>query len=244
MFQKGIWEEANLLKCGLWEYFGKVHNACLHILKTHVSVKKCLLSVSEISSEMNYKDTINNTLYLSWVNTFFILWWLWRNKTVLFGFQADVTNYHKLDGFNSVQSLSRAWLFASPWTAACQASLSIINSRNSPKFMSIELVMPSKHLIVHHPLLLPPPIFPRTGRFPISQFFISGSQSIGASTSTSVLPANIQDWFPLEFTGWIYLQFKGLSRVFSNTTVQKHQFFGAQVSSQSNSHIHTWLLEK
>ena len=79
---------------------------------------------------------------------------------------------------------------------------------------------------------------------PKSQFFPSGGQSIGVSVSTSVLPMNIQDWFPLGLTGWISLQSKGLSRVFSNTTVQKHQFFGAHPSSQSNSHIHTWPQEK
>ena len=86
--------------------------------------------------------------------------------------------------------------------------------------------------------------FPASGPFPVSQFFKSGGQSIAVSTSASVLPKNIQDWFPLGWTGWISLQFKGYSRVFSNTTVQKHQFFGAQPSSQSNSHIHTWPLEK
>ena len=85
--------------------------------------------------------------------------------------------------------------------------------------------------------------FPTSGSFPVSQFFISGGQSIGVSASASVLPMNIQDWFPWGLTGWISLKSKGLSRVFSNTTVQKHQFFGAQLSSQSNSHIHTWLLE-
>ena len=86
--------------------------------------------------------------------------------------------------------------------------------------------------------------FPASGSFPMSQFFASGSQSTGASASTSVLPMNIQDWFPLGWTGWISLLSKGLSRVFSNTTVQKHQFFGAQPSLQSNSCIHIWLLEK
>ena len=86
--------------------------------------------------------------------------------------------------------------------------------------------------------------FPSSGSFPISQFFTSGSQSFGASASASVLPMNIQDWFPLEWTGWISLQSKGLSGVFSNITVQKHQFFGTQLSLWSNSHIHTWLLEK
>ena len=86
--------------------------------------------------------------------------------------------------------------------------------------------------------------FPASGSFPMSQFFSSGGQSIGVSASASVLPMNIQDWFPLGLTGWISLQSKGLSRFFSNTTVQKHQFFGAQLSSRSNSHIHIWPLEK
>ena len=89
-----------------------------------------------------------------------------------------------------------------------------------------------------------PQSFPASGSFPMSQLFTSGGQSIGLSASASVLPVNIQDWFPLGWPGWISLQSKGLSRVFSNTTVQKHQFFSAQLSSQSNSHIHTWLLEK
>ena len=86
--------------------------------------------------------------------------------------------------------------------------------------------------------------FPASGSFPMSQLFTSGGQSIGASASTLVLPMNTQDWSPLGRTGWISLQSKGLSRVFSNTTVQNHQFFGAQLSSQSNFHIHTWPLEK
>ena len=85
--------------------------------------------------------------------------------------------------------------------------------------------------------------FPASGSFPMSCLFTSGGQSIGVSASTSVLPMNIQDWFPLGWTGLI-LQFKGLSRVFSNITVQKHYFFDAQRSLWSNSHIHTWLLEK
>ena len=85
---------------------------------------------------------------------------------------------------------------------------------------------------------------PASGSFEIGQLFASSGQSIGVSASTSVLPMNTQDWTPLGWTGWISLQSKELSRVFSNTTVQKHQFFGIQLSSQSNSHIHTWLLEK
>ena len=86
--------------------------------------------------------------------------------------------------------------------------------------------------------------FRASGCFQISQLFASGGQSIRVSTSASVLPMNIQDWFPLGWTGWTSLQSMGLSRVFSSTTVQKHQFFGTQLSSPSNSHIHTWPLEK
>ena len=86
--------------------------------------------------------------------------------------------------------------------------------------------------------------FPASGSFPMSQSIVSGGQSIGASASESVLPMNIQDWFHFRMTGLICLQVKGLSRVFSNTTVQKHQFFGTHSSLWSNSHIHTWLLEK
>ena len=89
-----------------------------------------------------------------------------------------------------------------------------------------------------------PQSLPASGSFPMNQLFAWGGQSIGVSASASVLPMNTEDWSPLEWTGWIYLQSKGLSRVFSNTTVQKHQFFGTQPFSQSNSHIHTWPLEK
>ena len=89
-----------------------------------------------------------------------------------------------------------------------------------------------------------PQSLPASESFPVSQLFAWSGQSIGVSALASVLPKNTQDWSPLGWTGWIFLQSKGLSRVFSNTTVQKHQFFGAQPSSQSNSHIHTWPLEK
>ena len=89
-----------------------------------------------------------------------------------------------------------------------------------------------------------PQSLPASESFPMSQLFTWGGQSNGVSASASVLSMNIQDWFPLGWTGWISFQSKGLSRVFSNTTVQKHQFFGTQLFSQSNSHIHTWPLEK
>ena len=149
-----------------------------------------------------------------------------------------------LRAFSSVQLLSRVQLFATPWIAACQASLSITNSRSSLKLTSIASVMLSSHLILYCPLLLLPPSLPASESFPVSQLFTWGSQSTGVSALASFLPKKSQGWSPLEWTGWISLQSKRLSRVFSNTTVQKHQFFGAQLSSQSNSHIHTWPLEK
>ena len=210
--------------------------------------------------------------------------------------------------FSSVLLLNRVRLFVTPWTAACQASLSITNSQSPPKPMSIESVMPSSHFILSRPLLLLPPIppstesfpmsfmdighlfssvqfnhsvvfdslwprglqharppcplptprahpnpcplsrwchpaisssvvtfsclqsFPTSGSFQMSQLFAWGGQSIGVSASTSVLPMNTQDWSPLIWTSWLSLLPKGLSRVLSNTRVQKHQFFCAQLS--------------
>ena len=152
-----------------------------------------------------------------------------------------MTRLKPLTVFSSVQSPSRVRLFVTPWTAAHQASLSITNSRSLPKLMSIELVMPSNHLILCHPLLLLPSTFSN-----IRVFSNKSALRIRWPKywSFSFKTLNIQDWFPLGWTGWISLQSKGLSRVFSNTTVQKHQFFRTQLSLQSNSHIHTWLMEK
>ena len=133
------------------------------------------------------------------------------------------------DKIQSVQSFSHVQLFETLWAAAHQASLSITNSQSLLKLMSIVSVMPSNHLILCCPLLLPPSIFPSIGCLQMSWFFISGCQSIGASASASVLPMNIQDWFPLGLTGWISLRSKGFSTVFSSATVQKHQFFRAQL---------------
>ena len=136
---------------------------------------------------------------------------------------------------DQIRSLSRVRLFVTPWIAAHQASLSITNSRSSLKLTSIESVMPSSHLILCHPLLLLPPIPPNIRVF-------SNESTLGMrwpkywSFSFSIIPSK-------EIPG-ISLQSKGPSRVFSNTTVQKHQFFGIQLSSQSNSHIRTWPLEK
>ena len=125
--------------------------------------------------------------------------------------------------FSSVQLLSRVWLFATPWTEVRQASLSITNSWSLLRLMSIESVMPSNHFILCRLLLLLPSIFPSIRVFSNeSVLCIRWPQSIGVSASASVLPKNIQDWFPVGWTDWVFLQSKGLSRVFSNTTVQKH----------------------
>ena len=146
--------------------------------------------------------------------------------------------------FSSVQSLSCVWLFATRWIAARQASLSITNSRSSLRCTSIESVMPSSHLILCCPLFLLPPV-------PLSIRVFSNESTLrmrwpkDCSFSFSIIPSKEipglisfrMDWLDL-------LAVQGISRVFSNTTVQKHQFFAAQPSSQSNSHIHTWLLEK
>ena len=145
--------------------------------------------------------------------------------------------------FSSVQSLSHVWFFTTAWIAAHQASLSITNSKSSLRLTSIKSVMPSSHLILCRPLLLLPQSLPASESFPMSQLFAWGGQSTGVSASASFLPKKSQGWSS-EWTVWISLQSKGLSRVFSNTTAQKHQFFGTQLSSQSNSHIHTWPLEK
>ena len=151
------------------------------------------------------------------------------------------SKFFKLD--YSVQSLSHVQLFATPWTAARQASLSITNSQSLLRLMSLSQWC--------HPTISSSVIpfssclqsFPASGCFPMS-LFSSRGQSIGVSASTSVLPMNIQDWFPLGWTGLISLQSRRLSKVFSNTTVQKHQFCGTQLSLLFNSHIHTWLLVK
>ena len=136
---------------------------------------------------------------------------------------------------SSVQSLSRVRLFATPWIAARQPSLSITNSWSSLRLMSIESVMPSSHLILCRPLLLP--LIPPSIRVFSNKSTLRMRWPKYWSFSFSIIPSK-------EIPGLISLQSKGLSRVFLNTTVQKHQFFGPQLSSQSNSQVHTWLLEK
>ena len=163
----------------------------------------------------------------------FISWYLVRWKKKLTFTEYVWCAMYKTIGsvqfncFSSVQSLSRVQLFATPWTAARQVSLSI----TTPSAYSNScLVMASNHLILCHPLLLLPSIFPSIRVFSDEAVLHISDQRIWVSASASVRPVNIQDWFPLWWTGWISLQSKGLSRVFSNSTVQKHQFFGTQPS--------------
>ena len=144
-----------------------------------------------------------------------------------------------------VQLFSRVQLFATPWTAARQTLLSFAITQSFLKHMSIELMMPSNYHILCHLLLLLPSVFPSIRVFSNESVLrIRWPKYWSFPTSTSVLPMNIQGWFPLGLTGLISLLSKGLSRVFSSTTVQKCQFFCAQRSLWSISHIHTWLLEK
>ena len=146
--------------------------------------------------------------------------------------------------FSSVQSLSRVQFFVIPWTATRQASLSITNSWSLPKLMSIELVMPSNHLILCRPLLLLPPIPPSIRVFSNESTLCMRWLKYW-SFSFNLSPSNEHPGLiSFRWTGRISLLSKGLSRVISNTTVQKHQFSGSQLSLESNSHIHTWLLEK
>ena len=137
-----------------------------------------------------------------------------------------------------VQSVSHVWLFVISCTAAGKAPLSFTISQSLLKVMAIESMMLPNHLILCHSLLIFPSIFP------MSQLFTSGGQSIGALATESVFPMNIQWWLTLGLTGLISLLSKGLSRVFSNTTIWKYQFFSTQLSLWSNSHICAWILEK
>ena len=145
---------------------------------------------------------------------------------------------------SSVQSFSHAWL-CNPMNhqharLPCPSPIPGVYSNSCPSGRWCHPAISSSVV----PFSSCPQSLPASGSFPMSQLFALGGQSIGVSASTSVLPMNIQEWFPLGWTNWISLQSKGLSRVFSNTTVQTHQFFSAQHSSQSNSHIHTWPQEK
>ena len=163
-------------------------------------------------------------------------------KTTAFNFFLNIVFMLSECCFSSVQfSCSVVSDSATPWTAACQASLSITKSWTCSNSCPLSQWCHSTISSSVVPFFSCLQSFPASGSFSRSQFFPSGGQSIGASASASVLPMNAQDWLLLGWTGWISLQSKGLSRVFSNTTVQKHQFFSTQPSFCSNSH--PWLAQ-
>ena len=142
---------------------------------------------------------------------------------------------------SSVQSLDRIWLFETTWITECQASLPITN----PEYTQTHVHRVGDAIQPSHPLSSPSPPAPSHSQHQGLFQWVSCSHEVAKVLEFQLQqPMNTQDWSPLGWTGWISLQSKGLSRVFSNTTVQKHQFFGTQPSSQSNCHIHTWSLEK
>ena len=219
--------------------------AKLHILSQILSMLLCLrkpsLSLWQIIifQNLNSFDFHLEVCILSLATSVIYL-----KLTIFLTFYSKIVIDFLLISFSSVKLLSHVQLFVTPCTAACQSSLSITNSQSLLKLMSIELVMHPSISSSVIPFSFCLQSFPPSGSFPMSQPFASGGQSNGASASASVLPINIQAWSPLGLAGLISLQSKGFSSIFSNTTLQKHQFFSTQVSLWSNSHIHTWLLEK
>ena len=188
------------------------------------------------------KTFCNKCLVNRW-NLFFLHKWNLVRKCYWLFFHKQIASFYSDTSPDPHQfsSLAQLWLFVTPWTVAHQASLSITNSWSLLKFTTWCHPTISSSAV---PFSSCSQSFPASGSFPMSQLSASGGQIIGISASASVLPMNTQDRSPLGWTGWIPLQSKGLSRVFSNTTVQKHQFFGVQLSLWSNSHIPTRLLEK
>ena len=160
---------------------------------------------------------------------------IWWARTHTASSHMEHTIRHPILTLSSVQSSQSVYpTLRDPMNWAYQASLSITNSQSSLKLMSIESVMPSSHLILCRPFSSCPQSLPASESFPMSQLCAWGGQSTGVSASASFLPKKSQGWSPSEWAGWISLQSKGLSRVFSNTTVQKHQFFGTQPVNVAN----------
>ena len=205
---------------------GKIQKRMKFVFAWPFAWLTCIKQSFSFTRNMSYQSTLKHQWYTSVI------------------YQLKLHSNFDFKWFLVVQSLSHVRLFSTPWTAASQACLSFTISQSLLTLMFIESVMASKHLALCRPLLLLPLIFSSTRVFSNESALWIRWPNIGASASASVLPMNIQDIFPLGWTGLTSLQSKGPSRVFSSTTVQKHQFFGTQPSLWSNSHIHTWLLEK
>ena len=215
------------------------------VLTTHWTTREVPQnSFCSFMCNVNFSPPFINFIFLKFVHsvTFLvnIIYWFWEytkmEKQTGYPLFLPKKNFFLLFStlffmsISSIQSLSHVQLFATPWTAAYQASLSITNSRSLLELMSVKSVMPSNHLVLCHPLLLLPSMFLRIWVFSNESVLPSGGQTIGVSASAPVLPMNIQDWFPLGLTDLISLRSKALSRVFANTTVQKHQFFSTLLS--------------
>ena len=187
-------------------------------------LNSCLLHWQADSLPLNHKGNLNLSIWNLYFSSY---------HNIIFMWISEFYNLHLLVILQFSQ-FSHTIVYDCLWPHGPQHArplCPIINRQNLLKRMSIESVMPSNHLILCHPLLLPPlQSFPASGFYQMSQFLASGGQIIGISASASVLPMDIQDWFPLGWTGWISLLSKGLSRVFSNTKVQKHQFFSTWLS--------------
>ena len=193
--------------------------------------------------EYNHQNKISPQLLI--INPFeflmlhyFLFGLIWRKYS---------QHFNSLDLFFSQSVSSLAQLCPTLCNAMNHNTPSLPVHHHLPEFTQTHVHRVSYTIQPSHPLLSPSPPAPSPSQhqsFPMSQLFAWGGQSTGVSALASFLPQNTQDWSPSEWTGWISLQSKGLSRVFSNTTVQKHQFFGAQLSAQSNSHTHKWPLEK
>ena len=221
-----------LMKAKEWKSWKKKKSEKLNIQKTKIMVSGCITSWQIDGETM---ETVTDFVFLG-SNSLQMVIAAMKLK--------DACSLEEKLWPSSVQWLSHIQLFATPQTAACQGSLSITNSWSLLKLMSIESVMPSNHFILCLPLLLLPSVFPSTRAFSSESVLLIRWPNIGTSPLASVLPMNIQGWFPLGLTGLISLLSKGLWRVFSSTTIQKNQFFSTQPSLWSNFHIHTWLLGK
>ena len=218
----------NKKSLGIWVWFFILWTSTWHFRLGFYRSHGSTYSGSKMPSPLPPPCGPNPSLDSTHWRTAFIL--LLPVQSVLQQSSSPWTPSVSLTDYQLVQLLSHVQLLVTPWTAARQVSLSITNhgacSNSCPSNQWCHPTISSSVIPFSSYLQS----FPASGSFPMSQFFALGGQSIGASASASVLPMNIQDWFPLRWTGWISLQSKGLSRVFSNTTVQKHQFFSAQLS--------------
>ena len=234
------------LICRYWEILASLrwipldHGTWPFLVYCCIQIASILLMIFEF---IFISHTVPYYAFLCYLCLILVSGWLVTSQNEIGSFPFSTvcrTSFNKI----VLQLLSCVRLFATPWTAAHQASLCFTVSRSLFKLVSIEFVMPSNHLILCCPLLLLPSNVPSITVFSNELTLHMRGQSIGASASASVFPMNIQGWFPSGLTGPISLQSKGLSRVFSSTTIKRHRFFSTQPSVWSSSHIRTWLLEK